>query len=95
MYVFIYINTHTYNSPTSFYSLSSIYIYTYVWKMHEVYKSVNRRYPTRGQSLETYTLLTIYMYMYIHIIYLYIHIYIYTYILYKLIAWDISTQTPH
>ena len=50
--------------------------------MHEVYKSVNRRYPTRGQSLETYTLLTIYMYMYIHIIYLYIHIYIYTHTYY-------------
>ena len=31
MYVFIYINTHTYNSPTSFYSLSSIYIYIHMY----------------------------------------------------------------
>ena len=83
MYVCMYLYTLTPTHITALrvFTHCLVYIYTYVWKKHEVYKSVNRRYPTRGQSLETYTLLTIYMYMYIHIIYLYIHIYIHIHII--------------
>ena len=49
-------------------------------------------WPITGNVHPTY-----YIYVYVHTYYIsiYTYIYIYTYILYKLIAWDISTQTPH
>ena len=78
MYVFIYINTHTYNSPTSFYSLSSIYIYICMEDARSVQvrkPEIPDPWPITGNVHPTY-----YIYVYVHTYYISIYTYIYIHI---------------